>query len=405
MSVSAPLPAPLTGAEEGSFAHDTVVRRLPDIAGRVLQENQLRSSAVAKLEQLIRELPGGKIRQLADGAPDQGAWRQTISRYDSHDWLEVPWFFAETYFYRRILEATGFFLPGPGQGLDPYGYQKRLGLETAKGQIRALSSRLDDWIVTGWNGKALVSLVATDLWGNQADLSLWPADVEKQPGHVDTKQQQDYVLVDDTDLILDRVNRLGDSHKVDFIVDNAGLELVCDLCLADYLVSCGDIDTVRFHLKAHPTFVSDATIEDVRQTLEVLAGDEDAAVLSFATRLKTHLDSRRLQLKADTFWTSPLAGWEMPAALRAELASSHLVISKGDANYRRLLGDLHWSFTTPFAEIVSYFPASLASLRILKSEVAAGLSAGLIRWLDRHDQEWLTNGRWGMVQFAYTASA
>jgi hypothetical protein len=89
----------------------------------------------------------------------------------------------------------------------------------------------------------------------------------------------------------------------------------------------------------------------------------------------------------------------MPESLRQELAPSHLIISKGDANYRRLLGDAHWPFTTPFADITSYLPAPLLALRTAKSEVVAGLRPGQPERLFEVDPNWLINGRWGLIQF------
>jgi hypothetical protein len=76
------------------------------------------------------------------------------------------------------------------------------------------------------------------------------------------------------------------------------------------------------------------------------------------------------------------------------------VISKGDVNYRRLLGDRHWTYTTPFAQVVSYFPAPLLALRTVKSNVAAGLDAMRVRELNEHDGRWVVSGEWGVMQFA-----
>jgi hypothetical protein len=75
------------------------------------------------------------------------------------------------------------------------------------------------------------------------------------------------------------------------------------------------------------------------------------------------------------------------------------LINKGDANYRRLLGDRHWPYTTPLADILCYLPAPLAALRVFKSEVAAGLKPGQPESLDRADPGWKTNGKWGVLQF------
>lgn len=90
----------------------------------------------------------------------------------------------------------------------------------------------------------------------------------------------------------------------------------------------------------------------------------------------------------------------MPAYLRQTLSEAALVISKGDANYRRLLGDRHWNYVTPFADIVSYFPAPLLALRTLKSNVAAGLDEAVVAALQARDPGWVVSGRWGVMQFA-----
>jgi hypothetical protein len=91
--------------------------------------------------------------------------------------------------------------------------------------------------------------------------------------------------------------------------------------------------------------------------------------------------------------------WLMPGPLRAELSESEMIISKGDANYRRLLGDRHWPPTTKFADVVGYSPAPLAALRTQKSEVAIGLEPGQAETVAGQDSEWLINGRWGVIQF------
>jgi hypothetical protein len=88
----------------------------------------------------------------------------------------------------------------------------------------------------------------------------------------------------------------------------------------------------------------------------------------------------------------------MPHSLKEEVGKSNILVVKGDSNYRRLLGDLHWNFTTKFAEIVSYLPAPMVALRTLKSEVAAGLKAEVLEELTIADPKWLTNGQWGVIQ-------
>ncbi len=313
--------------------------------------------------------------------------------------MDVPWFFAETYFYRRIIEAIGYFQDYPRQGIDPYIHQKQLGLATTQTAIRALSTQLQGWIEKGWSQQIFARLLAIDLWGNQVDLSIWPAGEEGQPSHATADQQQAHLLADDTTVVLNHLTQVKGPVRVDFMIDNAGFELVCDLCLADYLLTSGKVATIVFHLKIHPTFVSDAMGIDVEQTVSFLANDKQSEVKSLAARLGAHLENGRLRLQDHPYWTSSLDGWQMPQTLRHQLAPSSLIISKGDANYRRLLGDRHWDFTTPFADVVSYFPAPLVALRTLKSEVAVGLPPEKLSTLDQKTPHWITSGQWGVIQF------
>jgi hypothetical protein len=166
------------------------------------------------------------------------------------------------------------------------------------------------------------------------------------------------------------------------------------------LLSSGLAGIVRLHVKPHPTYVSDAMIKDVRTTLDFFEADSDPQVNALGSRLTNDWERDRLQVKENFFWTSPLPAWEMPVLLRDELSAADLVISKGDANYRRLLGDLDWPFTTSFADILAYFPAPIVALRTVKAEIACGLQPGQAENVAAQDPDWMIDGRWGVVQFA-----
>jgi uncharacterized protein with ATP-grasp and redox domains len=331
------------------------------------------------------------------------------------NWLEPRWFFTEHYFYRRILEALGYFhAPTTGSPArtasrsDPFALQKRRGLDVAQAAIRDLVARLTSWTQhPDADRDTLFRLLHLDLWGNQADLSMWPAEGDSKPDHGDTARAGDFLLVDDTPQVADFLlsghcpgeQRAEDGCCVDFLVDNAGFELVCDLALADYLLTTGLAETVRLHVKAHPTYVSDATAKDVAETLAYLQAMDAPEVQAWGRRLAGIREQDRLQVAENFFWNSPLPGWEMPLPLGETLSAAKLVISKGDAHYRRLLGDLDWPYTTPFSEIVAYFPAPLVALRTLKAELACGLAPGQAERIAAQDPDWLVDGRWGVVQF------
>lgn len=387
-----PIPPSLEMSQPGTFAHYTLTHRWGAIAHNVISDNSFSSHIVDNLERLINSLPNGIIRPLEDkNATDTKDWNSYLQPYLGKRWIEIPWFPAETYFYRRILEATEYFQ----NSIDPFQSKKQDGLAKAIESLRKNSTELNS-LIHDLNSMQL--FLYNTLWGNQADLSLNP----NSNDNTTPQAQQDHILVDDT---VEVIQQLENSvSRIDIILDNTGSELLSDLYLIDFLISNSLTNKVYLHFKAYPTFVSDATIHDFHHTRNVLARDSDANISTFGQRLNNYITSGQLQLRNDFFWTFPLVFWEMPETLRQDLAKANLVILKGDANYRRLLGDCAWSYTTPLKDITCYFPAPFVALRSLKSEVVAGLSKRQIQRVSEEDSEWLVNGKWGVIQLNSSAS-
>jgi uncharacterized protein with ATP-grasp and redox domains len=404
-----PLPEALIASKDGSFTELTVTQRMPAIARRIIVENNFPSHINQSLENLAEDLISGYIQPLLDDTGiDFTDWQKYLEPYKNQRWIDVPWFFAETYFYRYILSLTHYFSPSESQNLDPFALQKQQGLETSFDSIVTLCHQVNKWLdsshqQTNSQSNILTNLLYFSLWGNRVDLSLWSA-FEADRSQFDVESQQANILVDDAIKVVNLLtkNQQNNHHKnnqIDFVIDNAGFELVCDLCLVDFLLGSGLANQVKLHLKPHPTFVSDAMIKDVHQTIDYFASSHNWDVSFFANRLQEYIELGRLIFAENYFWTSPLAFWEIPQSLKDELAESSLIIIKGDANYRRLLGDRHWDFTTNITDIISYLPYPIVALRTLKSEVVAGIQAELINNITKTDANWLTNGQWGLVQF------
>ncbi len=407
------LPDPLRAADIPSFTHYSVEVRLPEIARRTLQDNTFSPEITRQVEMLVGEIPDGRVRPVAC-VPTRYGWEEYTQPYLGQNWLQIPWFFAEEYFYLRMLEACNYFHGAPTPANDPYALQKRLSLETSRDAIhqiakqagRALELPPDEW------RDSLKRLLLADLWGNQNDLSMWPVeqdgDGNKISGgsaapssgadHGDLHTALEHVLADDTTALLDTIEGFDPKlTRVDIILDNAGYELVADLALADFLVGSGRAGQITLHAKCYPVFVSDALVQDILTTLDWLCLSAKQPEREMGIRLRLHLISGALRLSQHPFWTSPLAAWQMPADLAHELDSSALLIWKGDANYRRLLGDRHWSIDTPFASVVSYFKAATLAMRTCKSEIAVGISPECV---PNRDETWMYNGKWGLIQFA-----
>jgi len=394
-----PLADPQYGNKPNTWANKTIATRFPNTARKVLAENEFSPEIQDRIQALIADIPAAGLRPIVDpGAPDLDAWNHCLQPYLGQNWFQPPWFFTEHYFYRRILEAIGYFQSGEGGGADPFIYQKRKGLEVTRPAIRQWVERSTCLLADASTAQNITNRLYLDLWGNQADLSLWPAEGRDKPDHTDLDQARAHILVDDVHKVTRYLLNGEPLSRIDFLIDNAGYELVSDLAFAGYLLTSGLATTIRFHVKAHPTFVSDAMIKDVDETIQFLCQNENPLTPAIGAQLKNFVADKRLQIRENWFWTSPRVGWELPSTLRSELSESKLVISKGDAHYRRLLGDRHWPHTTKFEEVLCYFPAPLVTLRTLKSELIVGLQPGQSARVATQDPDWLVNGRWGLIQ-------
>ena len=211
---------------------------------------------------------------------------------------------------------------------------------------------------------------------------------------------------------------------VDIIVDNAGFELITDLILGQYLIDSGIATTVRYQLKSHPTFVSDALEKDLLQHINYYAelGDDDLEgdendsenenllypnCKKSGLKWKQYIKEGKWICKENNFWNQAYPMWKMTEPLRTEMKTNcDLAFVKGDANYRRLLGDCKWDFDTKFQDVVGcYFPCPVCALRTLKAEIGCGIPVEETNRASKLDENWQTNGRFGVIQFGTGAES
>lgn len=385
------LPPPLLTSEPGSFAHNTLAVRLPRIVLDTIAGNQFPAPVIAALQALHAELTAGQISGLTEDTPDKDFWNDTSSEQIGRSWLDVPWYWAETFFYRRMLEATRYFHPGPTHMLDPYRAVKltelapHVALRTAAAALRDLAQDPE---------KRLEALLYSSLWGNRVDLSYR---VPMEGGREERlEDERKNLLVDDFPRLWDAWNAIP-PRRVALIADNAGTELTMDLALIDFLLESDLAANVTLHLKPQPFFVSDAMPADAEDAVAALAGGEREA-RALAQRLRAHREKGRLDWHTHWFYPTSLFYFQLPDDLAAMLGQMDWVILKGDVNYRRLLGDAHWDPTASFEQATAYFPVPFVALRTLKAETIAGLPTGMAERLREVDPAWMVNGRRGVVQ-------
>ncbi len=385
------LPTLILTSEADSFAQRTFAVRIPRIIEETIELNSFSGDIRSALEELRIEILSGTIRGLREETPDKPFWDGVSRPYLGRTWLDIPWYWGEAFMYRRVLEATGYFVPGPMYGVDPYAATKAtewkpdaaprfasLVLEEAPPETPARFERL----------------LHASLWGNRTDLSY---NVAAQMGRaIRLEDERSNLLVNDTEQVWEYLTQKP-QRRLGIITDNAGTELLMDLALTDFILSEGLTERVDLHLKPQPFFVSDAMPDDVEAGLIALKTGEDAA-RALEERLRSHLDTQRLRLRTHWHYATSLFYFQLPNDLHKELALLDLVILKGDVNYRRLVGDVHWPPTTPFEGVTAYFPAPVVALRTMKAELIVGLEEGEAERLWEGDPEWMVNGRRGLIQ-------
>jgi hypothetical protein len=257
--------------------------------------------------------------------------------------------------------------------------------------------------------EALKLFLFVSLWSMQKDRQLIAGDpyitgtAKKRQAFSDgINAQMSYLLRNDMKELLN-VFEEGKTARGDvaIIVDRTGKALVADLALAYTLITLNLCETVTLHTKKYTVSEFGATSVDVFGHIEHLADPVHSnvwAVRHFGEALRRFVFTGRLKIEDDIFWCLPTPLWDMPIHLEESLASSRLVIMKGDTNYRRLLGNLDWPLSSDSGSVLNYFHIPVCALRIIESEIGCGIDevganqAGF-------SKASMQAGRWGMVQF------
>jgi uncharacterized protein with ATP-grasp and redox domains len=390
------IPPPIMVSEPGSFAEYTLESRKPSIIDDILAYNDYPPDIVRDLKALREEITSrAPVKGLIEPAPDSAFWQRAMAPWVGKSWFELPFFLAETFFYRRVLEIVGYKVPGMSRPCDvesgdPFAAEKAEALHEGLDE-------LDDYIALVVQEDSIQDRfqlwLQRSLWGNRSDLSNVSAKEEDDDVEEDRSA---HVLIDHSARLWELLDQ-GRVRYLDLVADNAGAELLSDLGLLDMLLSEELVQRVRLHLKAQPYFVSDAMPSDLEDSLAALEQETRPRLSALGARLVDHVAAERLSWQTHPFWTTCLHYPQFPDDLRTILAEADLLLLKGDVNYRRLLSDAHWPPTARMEEITAYMPTSFAALRTVKSEIIVGLDPGEAEALSRRDPDWLIDGDWGVI--------
>jgi Damage-control phosphatase ARMT1-like domain len=387
-SASAPasVPAPIRTDGSNRFARYSMAVRVPRIAREVLERNTYPAAIREAVEGLAAEIEGdAPLPRPRPPAPDVPAWTLAHAEHATETWLGTQWFHAELAFYRELATRCRFW----ESDHDPFHAAKDEELAGERPWERLAASLAN----AGTREQRLFSLLDDSLWANRVDLSYTIAAAR-------VRADAD-LLVDGRGEALAQLTR--PSANVHLVADNTGTELALDLALIDALLEDASL-RVTVHLKMQPVFVSDAMPRDVWRLVERMK-ERGGDARRLGERLVVAFEGGRLALAPDPFWSGPRFLWQAPAHVLAALRSATLVVCKGDANYRRVIGDALWPPSVPFGAACGYLGAPIVSLRTMKSDAVVGLPDGVAERLDATDPDWRIVGRCGVIQTHVPATA
>ncbi|XP_050805649.1 damage-control phosphatase ARMT1 isoform X1 [Gopherus flavomarginatus] len=433
------LPQLSWGGCPGSFAYFTIKDRLPQILTKVIDtlhrhKNEFfeehgekgieaEKNTISILSKLRNELQTDKpLVPLDDKLPDVPLWNQYLEYQqnlldgnEQPSWFQSPWLYVECYMYRRIHEALVHNPP-----LDDYDvfkeakvqsfFQSQQAIITLCTYFQELLKNIED-LDEKQLQEEFFRLLQVSLWGNKCDLSFSAGEdnFQKASSLKSLDNLKTFILVDDMEdiwslLINSKKRRTSkDVTRVDIVLDNAGYELITDLVLADFLLSSKLVTEIHFHGKCIPWYVSDTTKQDFNWTVKQLQSANNRWISRCGINWGGSIKKGVFVYHDHMFWTLPHEFCSMAQVaidLYTELQKSHLIIFKGDLNYRKLTGDRKWEFTVPFHQALNKFhPAPLCSLRTLKSDVQVGLKPGQGEQFVTSEPDWMICGKYGVVQF------
>ena len=346
-----------------TFAGFTLETRFPKILKDVLDNPELNPASKTQLTSLLNNLDNQRIEPIELTPEESDFWHPFFKEYTGKRFAKVPFFFLEIYFYRLINQI----IASNQDFTDPFEHIKRQDLEKNTAFFKQLASDRSELSID--------QCIHLAVEGNQADLSQIAGSTKGNPLTY---------LIDDSHQLIHHIPNTG----IHLIADNSGVELFTDLLLI--LKLSETCEQITMHLKHMPLLVSDATPNDLEILLEHL---EAIGLLDFVSETKELLDSNKLKVTSHPFWNAPTFYDEL---LFIE-GETNLLLTKGDANYRRFLHDKafppHLSF-----ELDSIGFNKVFTLRTLKSDIQTDLKKEQVVDLHKHDLEWMHNGKYAVIQ-------
>ncbi|KAK7206546.1 hypothetical protein BZA70DRAFT_265979 [Myxozyma melibiosi] len=444
--------APYCNDDTDSFAYTSARARWPtildgviaDVKQTVSEKGVAEDGLIAKLEKVKQELLGLVelvIRPLEDdGGEDIALYNAELKRQTGAvpmTYANGPWLYTECYLYRKIYSCFK-----TSKGWEEYDFFARQKLDAFKSsesavvelaiRYKALSAQLHGDVSKASLEVLFREFIDISLWGNATDLSLLTTlsldQLQSLQGAAARQKSEKNILVNDVGKAWAAVSDTTKYGRVDIVLDNAGFEFYTDMIFALFLLDSGLAETIVFHPKSIPWFVSDVMPVDLGVLVSSLSDPafftknrEELDYLS--SQIMKYSSDGKIIMRQSPFWTTSLAFWELREGglgggheVWDDLRASKLVIFKGDLNHRKLVYDAKWPRTTPWATAIGPLASAkrtLFSLRTCKADVVVGLAEGKEEelekfWIESGKSEkdtgrpgigWAWSGKWAVMPF------
>ncbi|XP_026823299.1 protein-glutamate O-methyltransferase-like [Rhopalosiphum maidis] len=427
---------PLRGKYMKSFGYHSLMHRMPDVFSAItgllkakqftLANKEEINDIVNKLELLLSEILNNKPLRTIDSTSTLALmWNQLLEKKFNSDsivtWFDTEWLFTENYLYIRIKEI--FEKTKMLKDYDPFEQLKYKAFDESEITMIAIAEFLNSQFskkeFDNKNLKILfIQILKICLWGNRFDLSLnigKSKNISEDPLEAIVSLDK-YILTDHSDEIWNTLNVSYDKNPkiIDIILDNSAYELFTDMCLAHFFITYGFAETVVFHGKSIPWYVSDVTRPDFEHFLNRLVKEcTSSALQQIGNRWNNYYKTGKFVIECEEFWTLPHCYSTMATEdpeLYKKLACSQLLIFKGDLNYRKLIGDINWSPSTTFKSALCRFqPTAVVALRTLKCDCVCDLDCDYETKIDETDKNdnylcstnyWQVNGKYAVVHLS-----
>ncbi|XP_020285066.1 protein-glutamate O-methyltransferase-like isoform X2 [Pseudomyrmex gracilis] len=451
--ISTPFGVPLRGIYKRSYGHTVIKDKLPVILTNIIDhlckdkksiislhgENAERDikQIIGFISQLKTEVVTNKSlrpmrlnnKEVGNDAEEWNKYLEYRTQVEGEvpKWFSTIWLYCECYMYRIVAQEVG--LTSTLANYDVFGPIKQHTFFSGINFMKTLAVHVKSICDRREHSEAkqdFLKLLKLSLWANRycdgsvsagiPTSSEFDSNSGFSPFDV-VESLNENILVNDWESVWNIVNNTimendGDIH---IVLDNSGYELVADMYLATFLSCLAPKSKITFHVKKYPWYVSDVTPYDFTWTIDQMrrvdvsedlsenTNSENRTILQHLVAMFNRLlSSGNWSVKADNYWTGPYDFKEMKEKekdLYAQLSNATLVIFKGDLNYRKLLGDINFEYTTSFKDALGDFqPTNILSLRTVKSDVCVGLSQGVAESLFEKDEHWMRTGQYGLIQ-------